>query len=88
MKVEFRSSFAKDLEKIKIKKLRLQVKEIIENVEQAESTQQIENFKKIRGSANYFRIKMGDYRIGLILETDTIIFVRFLHGKDIYRYFP
>lgn len=88
MKVEFRSSFARDLQKIKAKKLRLQVKEIIEHVERAESTQQIENFKKIRGTTNFFRIKMGDYRIGLILETDTIIFVRFLHRKDIYRYFP
>jgi len=35
-----------------------------------------------------YRIGIGDYRIGLILEDETLIFVRFLHRKDLYRYFP
>lgn len=36
----------------------------------------------------YYRIRVGDYRLGLALEGDTVILVRFLHRKEIYRYFP
>jgi mRNA interferase RelE/StbE len=36
----------------------------------------------------YYRIRLGDYRVGLKIENNTVCFVRFLHRKDIYRYFP
>ncbi len=31
---------------------------------------------------------MGNYRLGLIVEKNAVIFVRFLHCKEVYRYFP
>ncbi|HEY4721787.1 MAG TPA: type II toxin-antitoxin system RelE/ParE family toxin [Anaerolineae bacterium] len=46
------------------------------------------NIKKLQGGTNYYRIRVGDYRVGLVVESDTVTFVRFLHRKDIYRYFP
>ena len=88
MKVEFKSSFARDLKRIRGKILKDQIKEVIEQVEQAQGLDQIVNIKKLAGSDNYYRIKLANYRIGLILKDDSIIFVRFLHRKDIYRYFP
>ncbi|MCC5620529.1 type II toxin-antitoxin system RelE/ParE family toxin [Nostoc sp. CHAB 5715] len=33
-------------------------------------------------------MRVGDYRIGFTVAGDTITFVRVLHRKDIYRYFP
>jgi mRNA interferase RelE/StbE len=88
LKVEFKSSFARDLKRIRGKKLKDQIKEVIEQIEQAQGLDQIVNIKKLAGSDNYYRIKLANYRIGLILKDDSIIFVRFLHRKDIYRYFP
>lgn len=88
MKVEFRTSFERDLRKISQKAVKAQVRAIIEKVEQADSFQQIEDLKKLRGTENYYRIKSGDYRIGVVIQEDRVIFVRFLHRKDIYRYFP
>jgi mRNA interferase RelE/StbE len=88
LKVEFKSSFAKDLRKIKERKIKHQVLGIIEQVEKARDLQEITEVKKLQGADNYFRLKIGDYRIGLILEQDRVLFVRFLHRKDIYRYFP
>ena len=35
-----------------------------------------------------YRIRLGDYRIGIEIQKDTIIFTRFLHRKDIYKFFP
>ena len=88
MKVEFKESFLKDLERVRDAAIRRRVKEIIEQVETAETPSDITNLKKLRGSERYYRIRTGDYRIGLVLEGDTVVFVRFLHRKDIYRYFP
>jgi mRNA interferase RelE/StbE len=31
---------------------------------------------------------LGDYRIGIEVLEDEVIFVRMLHRRDIYRYFP
>ena len=88
MKVLFKSSFAKDLRKIKEKKIKQQVLGIIQQVEKASDLQDIDDLKKLQSVDKYYRLKMGDYRFGLVLEQDTLLFVRFLHRKDIYRYFP
>jgi mRNA interferase RelE/StbE len=88
VRVEFKSSFARDLKRVKEKSLGSQVKVAIEQVEQASSVQEINNLKHLRGGGSYYRIRIGDYRIGLRIENDTVIFVRFLHRREIYRYFP
>jgi len=62
---------------------------VIEQIELAESLNAIAHVKKLKGSVpHYYRIRVGDYRIGIKLENDKIIFVRFLHRKEMYRYFP
>ena len=88
MKVEFKASFARDLKKIKDKTLKSRVKGVIEAVEQAQGLQEIEGLRKLRGDAGYYRIRLGEYRLGLLVEGDTVTLVRFLHRRDIYRYFP
>ncbi len=88
MQVEFKESFAKDL--IKINSVTLnKIKYVIEQIELADSLNSIAHVKKLKSSAqNYYRIRIGDYRIGLKLENDTVIIIRFLHRKEMYRYFP
>lgn len=88
MKVEFNESFLKDLKAIKDKALLAKVKAAIEASEKADTLVQITHLKKMRGSREYFRIRIGDFRIGLKLEDDTLVFIRFLNRKDIYRFFP
>jgi mRNA interferase RelE/StbE len=86
--IEFKSSFIKDLKKIKEKQLQSQIRGLIEKVEASGNMIELENVKKLSGSDVYYRIRLGDYRVGLKIENDTVCFVRFLHRKDIYRYFP
>ncbi|KAA0226673.1 type II toxin-antitoxin system RelE/ParE family toxin [candidate division KSB1 bacterium] len=88
MTVEFKKSFARDLKKINEKQLLQHLKRIVEEVEQAPNAGAINNLKQIKGGENYYRIRIGNYRIGLKLENETVVFVRFLHRKEIYRYFP
>jgi len=88
LKVEFKRSFVKDLERVKDKGLKERVTQTIERVEEAKTLQEIGKLKSLRSGELYYRITVGDYRLGLMLEGDTAILVRFLHRKDIYRYFP
>ncbi len=88
MKVAFRNSFAKDLKSVKRKALLKRVKDLIETVEQADTLAEIPNLKKLKGGENYFRLRLGDYRLGIALENDVVNFVRLLNRKDIYRHFP
>lgn len=88
MRVEFRESFIKDLERVRDKGLKERVRQAIEQVEGAQTLQEIGNVRKLRGGEGYYRIRIGDYRLGLVWAGDTVIFVRFLHRKDVYRYFP
>jgi mRNA-degrading endonuclease RelE of RelBE toxin-antitoxin system len=53
-----------------------------------DATPTIHNIKKIEGYDNYYRLRVGDYRLGLKLSGNTIELIRFLHRRDIYRRFP
>lgn len=88
MKTQFRASFAKDLRAIKDKRLLKQIAGVIEHLEQAQALQDIANLKKLKGAGNCFRIRLGEYRVGLAVWGDTVTLVRCLHRKDLYRYFP
>jgi mRNA interferase RelE/StbE len=88
LKIEFRESFLKDLQNINNSKLLAKVQTAIENAELARFPLEIRNFKKLKGFSTYFRIKIGEHRIGLAMENDTVTFVRLLPRKEIYRFFP
>jgi addiction module RelE/StbE family toxin len=88
LKVEFRNSFVKDLKRLEHTPVKQQVRSVIELAEQATSLRELANIKKLRSGESYYRIRVRNYRLGLILEEDTLVFVRFLHRKDLYRYFP
>ncbi|MCA9954289.1 MAG: type II toxin-antitoxin system RelE/ParE family toxin [Anaerolineales bacterium] len=88
MEVFYESSFAKDLKRVKDKQLLKRVRDVLEQVKVAQELGEISNLKKLQGYESYFRIRLGDYRIGIEVENQTVIFVRILHRKDIYRRFP
>ncbi len=88
MKVIYKNSFLKDVRKIKERALAMRVKEVLEAIEQAETLQEIVNLKQLKGSTGYYRIRVGDYRIGLRVDGETVTLIRFLHRKEVYRYFP
>jgi mRNA interferase RelE/StbE len=85
---DFTESFLKDLRAIKDRGALRRVRELIESVEQAQSLVELSNIKKLKGGGHYYRVRVGDYRIGLLIEKGIVTFVRALNRKEIYRYFP
>lgn len=88
MEIRFEKKFFKQLSKIKDRKTAIAVKEAIVNVEKATSVSDIKHLKKLVSYKNAFRIKVQDFRIGIIIENDTVDFVCLMDRKEVYKYFP
>jgi mRNA interferase RelE/StbE len=89
--VKFRvdKSFDRDIDRIKDQKLLKRLRNLISMIENAESIRKIPHIKKIEGYDLFYRIKIGDYRLGMeALSDKEVVLIRFLHRKEIYRYFP
>ena len=88
MRVEYLSKFFKDLDKIKSKKTKTSILYIISQVKSANSIKDIQNLKKLTGHKYAYRIRSGQYRIGIFIENNVVQFARVVHRKEIYRLFP
>jgi mRNA interferase RelE/StbE len=89
MIVEFDKSFEKSLDKIKNKSLFLQIEKTILKFEKSKSLADLPNIKKLTGFKNYYRLRIGEYRLGFEkIDENTIRFILIAHRKDIYKLFP
>ena len=88
MKISFKKSFLKEIKKLRNKDLKNSIAECIVQVESSTSILGIKNLKKLAGYDVYYRIKVGDYRIGLKIEDGLVFFVVIEHRKGIYKKFP
>lgn len=89
MKTLYKPTFLKDLKLLQGSPFYNKIKLLVFNKIPGYSwIGDIPNLSKIKKSDNAYRIRIGDYRIGIIIKGDTLVFVRCLHRKEIYRYFP
>ena len=88
MKTLFLSQFEKDIDKIRMQSTKDDIADAVEQVEQADGSSSVVNLKKLKGFKTAYRIRVGDYRIGLFISDDTVEFARVVHQKDIYKVFP
>lgn len=88
MKTEFKASFLKAIRKINDQQLKTDIANSIVNVESAKNLTQINQLKKLKGYKQYYRIRIGNYRIGIKIEEGTVFFVDIDHRRNIYRIFP
>ena len=87
MVVHISNAFGKDLRGIHPNYHR-KVAQIIEDMEDATDIRQIHNLEPCEGTTNAYRIRMGDYRIGIYVENDIIKVKRIGKRGDFYNYFP
>jgi mRNA interferase RelE/StbE len=89
MELLYGKRFSKDLDAIRNEsKIKAYLLKLIKNIREAGSLADLKDVRRIEGYQGYFRIKVGDYRLGMKLTQNRIELIRFLHRKDIYRRFP
>jgi mRNA interferase RelE/StbE len=88
MKLRFEKSFLKDIEKLNDKNVAAKLKAKLIEFEEFDDLANIQNIKKLKGYKVYYRLKIGDYRLGFSYEEGELNVIRFLHRKDIYKMFP
>jgi mRNA interferase RelE/StbE len=88
MFTKFTGRFSKDLDKITQVSIKKNVAEIILEIEAANNFSEIKDLKKLKGHSNAYRVRSGNYRIGLFIENGIVEFVRIVDRKDIYKVFP
>jgi len=88
-KVKYTKRFLKELSKVP--------KNVQERAEKIAFTELKESdpfslgyVERLKGFKDKYKIRIGDYRIGLIIDKEKkeIICIRIAHRKDIYKLFP
>ncbi len=89
MNTQYLPGFLKDLKALKSTPYFESIKALVfEEIPEILTFEEITNLKKLKNYENAYRIRIGDYRIGIIFDGETVTFQRVLHRKEIYRYFP
>ena len=89
MELIVKGQFFRDIAKICDVHLLEAIRNKALEVENAEKIIQIQNLKKLRKYKTQYRIKVDDeYRIGAVIRSDKIWFVRFGHRNIFYKKFP
>jgi len=88
MEIAFTKIFSKQIDALRDEPLKLRLAQAVQNVMWANTLQDIVNLKKMKGHPTAYRIRIGDYRIGLFFEEGTVVFAYLAHRKDIYDRFP
>ncbi|MFN0277961.1 MAG: type II toxin-antitoxin system RelE family toxin [Pyrinomonadaceae bacterium] len=61
---------------------------VFETLPELDSLAQSGNIEKMHGYRSCFKVRFGDYRVGLIYENEVIVVKVVMHRREIYRFFP
>ncbi len=89
MQVQYRKRFLKDLKRLKSQPIYERVFELAFTIlPNAPTLRDIAGVKAMKGHPNRYRIRIGNYRVGIQVQGDTTDVMRVLHRREFYRYFP
>lgn len=89
MIVEFDKSFIRYLKKINDKSTLSRVESLINKLEFVKSLSDIPEINMLTGFKNYYKVRIGDHRIGFEkVGTNKIRLIIIANRKDIYKRFP
>jgi mRNA interferase RelE/StbE len=78
VKVRYESRFETDLNNLREPGILKRIKKVIEEVKHADTPYSLSNLKKLRGYDTFYRLRLGDYRIGIEITQGYVIFTRAL----------
>ncbi len=88
MPVHYNKKFLKDLADIPSKQRAIIEKLVFQEFHSQENIHKSGKLEKLKGYAIYYKIRVGNYRIGIKIDGDLLSFERVLHRKEVYKFFP
>jgi mRNA interferase RelE/StbE len=87
--VEYTKRFLKELSAFP-PEIQSRVEPVIFQQLESENPFELGFLQKMKGYPDKYKIRMGDYRIGITVEksTKTLVCERIAHRREIYRIFP
>ena len=88
MKIEYKKKFLKELFKLPNEYSQTIEEFVFDIFPTYDNLSEIGKVEKMTGYKYYFKIRFGDYRVGIKKEDNTIIIETVKHRREIYKYFP
>ena len=88
MEIRYGAGFNRDLARIRNPDLNQRIGRTIEELKAASTINDVRGVRRMTGAEHYYRIRIGDYRLGVSVEGDVVTLLRFAHRREIYRVFP
>ena len=88
MEVRYSQAFIRDLRRVRDASIRRRVDRALDDLEAASTIAEVAGAVRIASETRRCRIRIGDYRLGFALDGDAVTLMRFMHRREIYRYFP
>ncbi|MBF0567703.1 MAG: type II toxin-antitoxin system RelE/ParE family toxin [Nitrospirae bacterium] len=88
MDFRYRKKFLKDLASLPVSYKRQIENLVFEELPLDDQQSLFTRISKMRGYEGFYKIRIGDYRVGLYIASGKLEFRRVLHRKEIYRFFP
>jgi mRNA interferase RelE/StbE len=89
VQVAYTKTFLKDLAKVVPQKRRQQIEKFVfDELPLLPSVESAGNIEKMIGHKNHYKVRFGNYRVGIIKSGNQLELLRVLDRKDIYKFFP
>ena len=88
MKVLYRSSFLKDIKKLKSAVSVNLIHSAIDNCKRAGTISDIKNCEPLQSRGKFFKLKYGQYRFGIYIDKGIVEFLKFGTRQNFYDDFP
>jgi mRNA-degrading endonuclease RelE of RelBE toxin-antitoxin system len=87
--VQYRQAFLKDLKKLRGQSVYDRVYKLaFVTLPEVDGLRDVPGVKAMKGYPHRYRIRIGNYRIGIEAQGGSVEVMRVLHRRDFYRYFP
>ena len=88
MKVEYSKKFLKQLAAVP-SDIRSNIESFVfEELVSASSIYEMGKVEKMKGYDGVYKVRFGNYRLGLVIENEIIIVKSVMHRREIYKFFP
>jgi len=89
VEITYSKTFLKDLTKVFPAKTREKIEKFVfEELPEFVSIEKAGNIEQMTGFKNYYKVRFGNFRVGMLKKNNTIEVLRVLNRKEIYKYFP